>query len=502
MQQEKNDMQEKINNEAVSDASDKEKEAPGAVPMIPVTDPVAPGEIPQNPAEPGAEVPTPEEEVTVHDSPAVPVGDPTAVPEQGNTPIRRAGGEVVPDYTYRWTYGEQISHDKKSQKKRRRSGALTYAVVMSVAFLLTFGTLMAVILTGGVLTGNDVVSGGDSSTPTVVTQVIERTIYVKETEDKDGYLSIPEIAAKIGPSVVGISVLKEDATGTGTGVIMTADGYIATNAHVVEGGLTFTVVLPDGTEYDARVIGADEWSDLAVIKIDAKDLPAATFGNSDELIVGESVVAIGTPSSLDYAGTVTDGIVSAINRRVKIYNDDGTLLKKMSLIQTNVAINPGNSGGALINRRGEVIGITSMKLSNGYVGVGFAIPSTGAMEILQDIIKNNGYTGNGSSSIVTKRPLLGIRGGGCRVGQTVEMDDGSTVVANMDGVIVVGVTDGLDAKNKLVPGDIIVKVNGKTVTDIYAVMDIVNNRNPGESITVEYYRDGVYGTADIVLGSE
>ena len=88
------------------------------------------------------------------------------------------------------------------------------------------------------------------------------------------------------------------------------------------------------------------------------------------------------------------------------------------------------------------------------------------------------------------------------MGQTVEMDDGSTVVANMDGVIVVGVTDGLDAKNKLVPGDIIVKVNGKTVTDIYAVMDIVNNRNPGETITVEYYRDGVYGTADIVLGSE
>jgi serine protease Do len=193
--------------------------------------------------------------------------------------------------------------------------------------------------------------------------------------------------------------------------------------------------------------------------------------------------------------------VSAINRGVKIYNDDGTLQKKMTLIQTNVAINPGNSGGPLVNAYGQVIGINSMKLSNGYVGIGFAIPITGAMDILTDIISNGGYSGN-SNPIVTRRPLLGVTAGGITAGTTYTFDDGSTIVAAVDGVIVVGLSEGLDAINKLKIGDIITKVDGEQVATIYDVMDLVNEHNPGETIQLEFYRNGQYLTVEILLGSE
>lgn len=466
-----------------------------------------PAKVPDAPAQPSPEKVSPEKTVPMKDAPAIPVGDPVIWPS-GDRPIGPGNPadprmEMVPAaYTYRWTYGEQVKHDQKQKKKRRKNGALTYALMMSLAFLLCFGTLLGVILTSGLITGNDM--AGQSDPPAVVTQVVEKIVYVteKEGDDGDGYMSIPRIAEEVKPCVVGISVTTETGSGTGTGIVMTTDGYIATNAHVVDDAVTCTVVLSDGTEHEARVIGFDEWSDLAVIKIEKTGMTPARFGDSGTLIVGESVVAIGTPAGLDFAGTVTDGIVSALNRNVKIYNDDGTMLKKMTLIQTNTAINPGNSGGPLLNRQGEVIGITSMKLSNGYVGIGFAIPITGAMEVLQGIIDHNGYVGDGTSSLVTKRPLLGIRAGGCQAGVTTQLDDGTTVIAAVDGVIIVSLTDGLNASEQLRAGDIITKVQGKPVRDIYQVMDIVNNYNPGDSIELEYYRDGVYATATIVLGSE
>jgi len=408
-------------------------------------------------------------------------------------------GKVPPmQYTYRWTYGDQVKFDSKEKKRRRRGGALTYACMMTVAFLLCFGTLVGVLMTGGFTVGN---SGSDTVRTETQVQYIDRTVYVRTDSGDSDALTVPEIASKVKPSVVGIEVELENGTSIGTGIIMTANGYIATNSHVVEGALNCTVILLDGTKYAATVIGNDEWSDLAVIKVEATNLPPAEFGDSNNLIVGEGVVAIGTPASLEYAGTVTDGIVSAINRGVKIYNSDGTLQKKMTLIQTNTAINPGNSGGPLVNVHGQVIGINSMKLSNGFVGIGFAIPITGALEILNDIIENGGYSGI-SSSIVTKRPLLGITAGGIAAGQTYQFEDGSTIVAAVDGVIVVDLSEGLDAINKLKVGDIITKVEGNTVKTIYDVMDIVNEKNPGDTIVLEYYRGGNYYTAEIVLGSE
>ena len=431
-------------------------------------------------------------------APAAEPSAPAENPVPTVTEPRPEPGKPAPmQYTYRWTYGEQTKFDSKEKRRHRRSGALIYACMMTVAFLLSFGTLFGVLLTGNITVEGVPVGSGESQV-----QYIDRTVYIREPDTDSGVLTIPEIAARVKPSVVGIEVKTTSGTkGIGTGIIMTADGYIATNCHVVDDAASCTVILLDGTKYDAKVIGSDEWSDLAVIKVDGKDLPAASFGNSDNLIVGEDVVAIGTPASLEYAGTVTDGIVSAINRGVKIYNSDGTLQKKMTLIQTNVAINPGNSGGPLVNAYGEVIGINSMKLSNGYVGIGFAIPITGAMEILNHIVENGGYTGV-DSSLVTKRPLLGVTAGGITAGTTYTFDDGSTIIAAVDGVIVIELSPGLDAINKLKIGDIITKVDGETVATVYDVMDMVNEHNPGESVRVEFYRDGSYHTVDILLGSE
>ena len=434
---------------------------------------------------------------TVDDTKSAPKEPPAENPVPPVKEPQPEPGKPIPmQYTYRWTYGEQTKFDSKIKKQRRRGGAWIYASMMTVAFLLCFGALFGVLVLGEI-SPISVPTGGE---PQV--QYIDRTVYIREPALDSGILTIPEIAAKVKPSVVGIEVKTEEGkTGIGTGIIMTASGYIATNSHVVDDAVDCTVILLDGTKYKAEIIGFDEWSDLAVIKVDGKDMPAAEFGSSDNLIVGEDVVAIGTPASLEYAGTVTDGIVSAINRGVKIYNSDGTLQKKMTLIQTNVAINPGNSGGPLVNAYGQVIGINSMKLSNGYVGIGFAIPITGAMDILTDIIRNGGYSG-GSNAIVTRRPLLVVTAGGITAGTTYTFDDGSTIIAGVDGVIVVGLSEGLDAINKLKIGDIITKVDGETVLTIYDVMDLVNEHNPGETVQLEIYRAGEYQTVDILLGSE
>ena len=218
-------------------------------------------------------------------------------------------------------------------------------------------------------------------------------------------LSVVEISRKVGPAVVGIDTTVERQnifgtsameSGSGSGIILSNDGYIVTNNHVIEGAYTIKVTLSDGTEYDATLVGADARTDLAVIKIEGESFPAATLGNSSELQVGELAVAIGNPLGNELAGSVTGGYISALNRSITV--DD----REFNLIQTDAAINPGNSGGALVNNYGEVIGINSVKMSaSGVEGIGFAIPIDEAKPIIDALIEN-GY--------VTGRPIIGISG--------------------------------------------------------------------------------------------
>lgn len=396
-------------------------------------------------------------------------------------PPKSDGPTSTPEY--RWNYGEQLNHNKKS---RSSAGVLTFAIIMTIAFCLCFVTLLGVMLYEEVT-------------------IPSRTIFVREYDSESGVLTVPEIYDKVAPATVAITVFYEDQSGMGigTGVIISEDGYIATNHHVINNGISIKVLRSSGEEYVAELIGFDELSDLALLKINGRNLPAATFGDSDALIVGEPVVAIGTPSDLEYMGTATQGIISGINREVKVYDESSVMVKKMTLIQTDAALNPGNSGGPLINEYGEVIGIVTRRLaSSSYFGVSFAIPSNGAKAILEEI-KETGSATNNSSQVASKRALLGIYGGAIRIGETYTKADGSTAVAEVDGVIVIELNiPESDATKLLKVGDIITKLDGKVVDDIYDVMAIVNDKKAGDMVSVTYYRDGSYNTVDITLASE
>ena len=292
---------------------------------------------------------------------------------------------------------------------------------------------------------------------------------------REDALSIPEIVKKVTPSVVGISSQLPQGMSTGTGIVMTEDGYIITNAHVVEDAMAVKVafIREDKTEeINATIIGVDAKTDLAVIKIDKKDLTPAEFGVSDDLMVGELAIAIGNPLGFDLANSVTGGIISALNRELVIDN------KKLTLIQTDAAINSGNSGGPLVNSYGQVIGINSAKIQSAYGGVeglGFAISIDEAKPIIDQLIKY-GY--------VTGRPMLGIGG--------QNISDSQAHFNNIpQGIFVVTVTEdtGADLAG-IKPGDIITAVNDRVVLTMADLSSELEEYKAGDRITITYYRDG------------
>lgn len=357
-----------------------------------------------------------------------------------------------------------------------------YAIVMTAAFLICFALLAAVLII-------------DDFANITETKIIEteRTIYVREYDSESGVLTISEIADKVKPSVVGIEITTVSGGGVGTGIIMSEDGYIATNAHVVEGAQSVTVIMLDGSEKEAEIVGRDTLSDLAVVKIEGEGYPAAEFGKSEELLVGELAVAIGTPGGLELAGTVTSGIISAINRNVKIFDETtGALQKTMTLIQTSASINKGNSGGPLINERGQVIGINTLKLADGYDGIGFAIPIDGALEILDKIIETGEDISENNTSIAQKRAIIGIKGG------AVNQSSGAPIA----GVYVSEIYEGYDAANHLKVGDIIVGIDGYEVLAIDDISAVIATKTAGDTVTLKVYRGGQLFDAEIILDYE
>ena len=286
-------------------------------------------------------------------------------------------------------------------------------------------------------------------------------------------LTIPQVYEKLKDSVVGIIITKAgNATvtqGSGTGIILSEDGYISTNAHVVEDATAIKVVLANEKEYTAELIGSDSRTDIAVIKINETGLKPAEFGDSDSLVVGETMIAIGNPYGLELAGTVTSGIVSALNRQIVIDSF------YMTLIQTDASINPGNSGGPLVNSYGQVIGITSSKIvESGYEGIGFAIPMNGATTIIEELILH-GYIKN--------RPFIGITGS--------DIDKNYAQIYSIpEGVYVEYVEPESDAYKKgLKHGDIIVAVDGVEIGSMAELDAEKNKKSPGDSITLTVYRN-------------
>lgn len=324
-------------------------------------------------------------------------------------------------------------------------------------------------------------------------------------ELKEGeVLSKQAIAVKCKPSSVGIEVSATTRTyygysyktsGVGSGFILTEDGYIATNCHVVQGADEITVMLDDGTKHKAEIIGADSVTDLAVIKIEATGLIPMEIGDSDIMLVGDSVIAIGTPAGIEFAGTVTDGIISAINRDIEVQDENG-YTKTMTLMQTNAAINPGNSGGPLINDRGQVIGINTLKLTEKYEGIGFSIPINSAVNIFNQLIREGKVT-NYDYSFVTGNGAIGIT-------KYFEVSEEESKYYGIPQGIIVGLLEKNSSayEEGLRSGDIITAFNGEKVTTVEELNKLKSKFRAGDEVTLTVYRDKTGETEDITFRLE
>ncbi len=317
----------------------------------------------------------------------------------------------------------------------------------------------------------------DSIAPSNITRAEAAGDFKLELNSFEGLekLSLQELYAGCSPSVVGVMANYDDSTGYGwgTGVIIDESGYIVTNAHVISEADSCTVVLSDGSEHNALLVGEDAQTDLAVLKIKALNLVPATFGDSNALVVGDDVVAIGNPLGAEFSGTLTNGIVSAINRSVDY---SGT---SMTLIQTNAALNEGNSGGPLINMYGQIIGITNMKMANEYgiaiEGIGFAIPSTTVKTVVDSIIENGKVVG---------RPGIGIT---CGSVPQAAMDE----YGLPEGLYITDVSEGSDAKAKgILPGDVLTHINGQAVYTTDDVLSIRDEHKVGDTLVFTIFRNG------------
>ncbi len=368
----------------------------------------------------------------------------------------------------------EAEHSKKVKAKKWGKTALIVMLIVG----LTAGTFL------GYITDNIVDRINDKNS-VYAFQGQEETEY---SIDKTVSPVVP-IAKKVLPSIVAIRIKQTyrdffgqvyDSEGNGSGIIIDAEGHIATNNHVVENSNDIIVVLNDGREIPAKVIGKDAATDLAVIKVDEKNLPYAELGDSSKLEVGELAVAIGSPMGTDFAGSVTAGIISGLNRKVPVGD------KSMTLIQTDAAINPGNSGGALVNSAGQVIGINTVKFIESRVeGMGFAIPINEAKPIIKQLIENKKVS----------RPILGIQG------QTIDKKTADQYQVPQ-GVLVVSVYSGSGAeKAGLQRGDIITKIDDKTINTIEEVIEIVKNHKTGDVLKVEVYGNILnrYRTVEVKL---
>ncbi len=385
--------------------------------------------------------------------------------------------------TYEWNfadYDQQSSapaRDQAARKKRGRMAAILVGCLVGVFALAFCGySIYSAIDSSRVEQDNS--SSEVSALPGLNIQ--DTPSDSDTTVSSDGKLSDKEIIKKISPAVVGIECYafgnSFTPSSSGSGIIMTADGYIVTNAHVVEDAAGITVVLENGDAYAAELIGADSDTDLAVLKIEASNLTYAEFGNSDELERGDRVIAIGNPGGTVLAGSTTGGMVSGLNRNINSSSPYST-----SYIQVDAAINPGNSGGALVNEYGQVVGINSAKIAEtDYEGIGFAIPINEALPIIQELMQYGHVTG---------RAALGIQG--------YMINEAVAAMRRMPvgfGIEAVDPSSDLASKN-VVAGDIITYINDKQVTSYDVIANELAEFKPGDTVKLTIYRSSSSGGA-------
>ena len=383
----------------------------------------------------------------------------------------------------------QAAASKPPKKRRKHSGGRIARSAVALVLAAAMG------FAGGFV-GARVGNAGNK----VVIQQVERTdsSAASGTAVSSSGMTTSQVSEMVSPSVVVITTEQvvysqwswygqnQVESGAGSGVIISSDGYILTCAHVVSGASQITVTIGD-TDYTATVVGEDDTSDVAVLKIDATGLTPATVGDSDSLSVGDSVLAVGNPLG-ELGGTVTSGIVSALNRSVTIQGTSST--NTMSLIQMDASVSPGNSGGGLFNMNGELIGLVNAKSSSSDAeGLGFAIPINDAIQVAQDLLEN-GY--------VSGRPYMGIT--------YIAVTDAQTAAqlnVNAYGVYVVDVVQGGPAdKAGLKAGDRIVSVDGTEIAQKDDLGTLMQQHTAGDTLSITVARDGQMQTVSLTLGEK
>lgn len=392
--------------------------------------------------------------------------------------------------------------DKKKRHSAFKVSLIIMACVLATALMVLVGALIYNML--------NTFPEAQNKAPTINIIVSDKG----PTSQSDGYAS-PELLEQVKNSIVVISAQSAEASSLGSGFIISSDGYIITNQHVIDGANDIWVDFYDGSSLKARVVGQSERDDIAVLKVNANNLPAITLAKSENCYVGEVVYAIGCPDSYDFAWSVTMGIISHTSRNVKIYDDNGNLEKTMNLIQTDVSVNPGNSGGPIINTRGEVVGIVTLKITN-TEGMGFAIPIDGAIEIIDALI-TKGNADDVESSISAPRPMIGITCVGVaankyykKTGTGIEEvektfadnNPSSCFYAPVGGIYVMSIDPRYNAVGVLEAGDIIVSMNGSALYNNNQLSFYLNDCKPGDKIELEVYRNGAYKTVTLTLAKE
>lgn len=413
-------------------------------------------------------------------------------------------GDYYHSYQNPYAQAAQKPQKPKKEKKPMSKGqkrALKILAGVMACLMVSVGSIGGFVA----LINNGYISVNNSGSSTEPAFTINKLVGDSQPASTvSGELTPQEVAKKVIPSVVCIQNYQRSNNNSmfffgggaqsgdagdevspaseGSGIIATSDGYIITNAHVVEGASSLKVILSDGTSYEAQLVGSDSITDLAVIKIDTTGLQAAEFGSSGDLEVGDSVMAIGNPGGLELSSSVTQGIVSALNRQITNSETGYT----MDCIQTDTAINPGNSGGALVNMYGQVVGINSSKIvAEGYEGLGFAIPIDDAQSVISNL-KEYGY--------VKDRAVLGITG--------QYLDSMSARFYGLTpGMYVASISNESVSNAGITQGCIITKIDDTDVTSSNTITSYVSKRKPGDKVTLTVVNDLTDRTftADVTL---
>ena len=420
----------------------------------------------------------------MQDENKTPVSEPQEVVGQY---IRDDSREVTDCYVHRDPLpAAAVHHTPQPPKKHSRKGLWIFLAVMAV---LVMAAVAAALIAGpedGGAADDDhdassIVDIFDKDIPTIDRVEGDPELRFFCTAAEGEALTAQEVYAAVNPSVVMVAVaIDEEKASIGTGVILTEDGYVVTNAHVIAGGLSAWVALDTGEVLDAELVGFDSNEDLALLKlVDGQGLPAARLGDSDACVVGDQVYAIGNPLGVELRGTLTNGLISAIDRQVTMEG------RVMTMLQTTAALNNGNSGGPLINDRGQVIGINTMKMSGGKTatatveGLGFAVPTRRVVAVINDIMATGAFHGI---------PSLGIY-----VGQEMQADGTYQLV-------IYDVTEDYGAAEAgLLPGDVILAADGTEVHETWELLDLRGRHIVGESMVLTVQRGDQVFDADVTL---